>query len=1435
MEATSPPRRWPRRLALGAGVLGVALAGAWWYGGREATLQMLVQKVANATGGQVVATGVTGSLYGAMHIDRIVYRTPLRVMTVEDISIDWAPWQYFTTGIAVSRLHAASVDSRTLAKAPPQPMPLSIAPPFRLSLSDVQVRQLNLDGTRVTGLKLSLDGNSSGWTLRSASATTDAGQVTASGKIASTRPFALEARGALTGTAAVQGQDLPARLDVQLGGDLAATRVAVSGAAGKAKGQGNAVLAPFEAVPLRSLALRASGIDPGVFRPALPRADMQAALDFALSPQGQVTGRVDISNQGPEGTLDQQRLPLRSVRATLAGNLDALALNGLVLDFGGAGRFTGQGALTRGDARFDLRTDGFNLKRLHSRLASTAIAGAVTLQGARDIQRIHADLRDGARLQLLADARLEQGSVLVDRATIKAGKGSLAINGKIALGGKQEFDLKAMLAKFDPAALGNYPQGELNAAFDISGHLTPAWQANAAFTIRPSRLAGHALSGSGKLAADAAHISKAEALLEMGRNRARIAGAFGKPGDQMAWRIDAPDLQALQLPIKGALTASGAVTGTMQAPASSFDATLRSGGTVSAKGTAQLRPGQGVALAARGTAVQMDPAAFGAGVKGSINGDFDISARAGSDWSANGSLTLQPSTLAGSPLRGKASLSASPGRVSNALVDLQVGANTATVRGGFGAPGQVLEWRIEAPQLAALGPDFGGKLAGNGTVTGTLQSPALTASLSGTDVRVPGHRVRSVRGSANVGAGRGAADPVNIQLDAERYEGRLGRIERASLASSGTRGAHSIRASASNDKLQGLVEVRGGLAGDTWSGTVQALQNQGLYAFKLRNPVALTISGAPGSGALGLARPVRLALAEASIALPQGVVNIAALEKNGARWRSRGAATGIPLSYLQQYSGSLRDTLAGDLALGANWEFSMLAASGGNAPVLDGYLRIFREKGDIIAGTDVPVALGLRQMELRAEVANGALRTRFEMDGTRGGRANVDATVTLAGGRLADSSPLKLTASADMGSIAWLSPLAGQPGLELDGRIQLAVTGSGTLGNPSLDGNITGDALAVRWAEHGVKLRDGVLRAQLEGDQLKLNSMRFAGPQGHADITGQVRFAGSEATMNLKLDANKLELMSRPDRTVVLSGQATAVRDARRFDINGRFRADRANIALAPLDRPTMSDDVIVLGRAGNNGKAKTAANGIPFTLDVEADLGDDFQLEGMGLDAQLTGTVHLRAVEGRPPRASGSIRVVKGTYAAYGQKLTIERGVLNFTGAYDNPGLNILAVRKRPEGEQLSENNVEAGVEVRGTALAPAARLVSTPNVPDSDKLAWLVLGHSMEATSGNEQGLLSAAAGALLGGKGGGIQSRIANSLGLDEVGLSSAQGLESTVLTVGKRLSQRAYLSFEQGLGTASSLVKLRYKLSPRITLQFQTGANTALDVLYSWTFD
>jgi translocation and assembly module TamB len=550
----------------------------------------------------------------------------------------------------------------------------------------------------------------------------------------------------------------------------------------------------------------------------------------------------------------------------------------------------------------------------------------------------------------------------------------------------------------------------------------------------------------------------------------------------------------------------------------------------------------------------------------------------------------------------------------------------------------------------------------------------------------------------------------------------------------------------------------------------------------------------------------------------------------------------VPFSYLAQTSEALRENLRGDLTIGAQWALDLRAATAAGAvPQLAGSVHVFRESGDLIAGSVAPVPLGLRQLDFRADVPGGAVRTQLTVEGTRIGSARVDATAQMIRGRIEQDSPLKFTANANLGSLAWLSPLVGQPGLEVDGALSAAVTGTGTVGTPSLNGTVNGDKLAVRWPDQGLRLRNGQLRAVLAGDQLQLQRFAFEGNSGRALIDGNVQFAGVETRMNLKLVADHLEALSRPDRTVIVSGEATVVRDATRFNVDGKFRADRALLELAPQNKPTISEDVIVLGR-GKPPAPATKTKAVPLTIDLTADLGDDFHLRGMGADAYLAGTVRVRKVGDDPPRINGTVSTASGTYAAYGQRLTIERGVITFSGAYDNPSLDILAVRKPPDGDQqLSETNVEAGVQVRGTALAPLAKLVSTPNVSDSDKLSWLVLGHGMNAVSGSEADVLSAAAGALLGGKGGtgGFTSKLANKLGVDELGVrqaaGQAAGLQSTVVTIGKRISSRLYVGFEQGAGTATSAISMRYKLTPRITLRLQAGTNTALDVLYSWTYD
>ncbi|MFT7958344.1 translocation/assembly module TamB domain-containing protein, partial [Salmonella enterica subsp. enterica serovar Typhimurium] len=80
--------------------------------------------------------------------------------------------------------------------------------------------------------------------------------------------------------------------------------------------------------------------------------------------------------------------------------------------------------------------------------------------------------------------------------------------------------------------------------------------------------------------------------------------------------------------------------------------------------------------------------------------------------------------------------------------------------------------------------------------------------------------------------------------------------------------------------------------------------------------------------------------------------------------------------------------------------------------------------------------------------------------------------------------------------------------------------------------------------------------------------------------------------------------------------------------------------------------------------------------------------------------------------------------------------------GPIANPNINILAMRRNQD--------VEAGVSVTGNANQPRVQLVSEPNVPDDEKLSWMMFGHGTDSSSIGQRTASSQAL-ALVGNMGG------------------------------------------------------------------------------------
>ncbi len=516
--------------------------------------------------------------------------------------------------------------------------------------------------------------------------------------------------------------------------------------------------------------------------------------------------------------------------------------------------------------------------------------------------------------------------------------------------------------------------------------------------------------------------------------------------------------------------------------------------------------------------------------------------------------------------------------------------------------------------------------------------------------------------------------------------------------------------------------------------------------------------------------------------------------------------------------------------------------------------RLERSRGQLLvttegvnaAPTDAGIQEAFAELSISGQDAQLQMLWRTERAGQLQALLHSRVDATDPAGLWPAQAPLsgRITAQLPrMGAWSWLAP----PGWRVQGSLDAAVDVSGTRSQPKWSGLLQANNLAARSAVQGIEFSQGQLRAQLQDQKLVLEqfSLKGAGAQG-GEVSAQGQLAWntlnsqgtslSDVQMDLQITARALRVSNRADRRLTVSGQMNGKMTKGQMQLTGNLKADQAQFILQDDTTPTLGEDVVVLQKESKaTPTAKTNPRTLMGTPDIRVllDLGPDFQVQGHGLSTRLAGQVMLvsQAASQGQPRLTGQVSTEGGRFKAYGQQLTIEQGLLRFTGPYDNPDLEILALRPN-----LSQR---VGVTVTGTAQAPRIRLYADPDMADADKLAWLVLGRS-PAGGGAESAVLQQAAVALLGGNGKRLGGDLANALGLDEISLAngsrsatttSASTATGTAITLGKRLSKDFYLVYESSLSGAFGSLYVFYDLSRRLTLRAQAGDVNALDLVYT----
>ena len=830
--------------------------------------------------------------------------------------------------------------------------------------------------------------------------------------------------------------------------------------------------------------------------------------------------------------------------------------------------------------------------------------------------------------------------------------------------------------------------------------------------------------------------------------------------------------------VRGTLSQPG-MTVTAEAVRNGNDIDIRSlraaaeGGEVTGRG--KVRLGEPLAFEASLALAHFNPAAFGDYPAGEVSGTVSGKGEYGKEIRADLEWSLADSNLYEQPFATKGRARVAGRRVLQADADASLADTRATVRGGFGGAGDRLAWTLEAPKIQDHVEGLAGRLKASGTLGGTWDEPSLVLEAQAEELEFP-HGLKASRANAEF-AGTAARHALQVLL----------RIEGTDVQ----------------------ARLEGTLKGKQWTGDVVALEGNGRIPFILRAPAALKAS------------PERVELGYVAASVGDGRFLVKELTWSRERFTSVGEFSGLPAQWIITAAGEsahLRSTLL----LDGQWQIAA-------APTLSGSLSVRRTGGDLTIVDRDELELGLQGISLDARFAAAGVGIRLDVASTYGsaavaGQIGRDPAAGVLG--LGAGSPLSAQGQIELAH----AKLIAQPWLadtRFDGRIGADLEASGTLAAPVFKGTLRGDALAFDYPPLGIYLKNGQFRARLAGDSLEVEKLSVTAGEGTFTASGTLplRFAeGSSA--KLIWQARSFSLLERPDLRLITSGEGEAGFDGKRLAFSGELRVERGHVEYETQRVPKLGDDVVI---AGEKRPVKRDTSNLPVDLNIDLDLGNNLTIAMQGLEGKLGGRVNLTTTKEGELRAYGRLQTLNATFYAYGQKLQVDPGIVIFDGPLDNPALQITAWRRNQA--------VEAGVQISGTVRAPRVQLVSQPPVSEGERLSWLVLGRAPTDATKADLGLLQAAAGALLArGDSMPLDRRIARSFGVDEISFRGSGEVQDRVLAVGKRFSDKLYLSYEQGIGTVtSSLVKLDYALSRRWSARIETGTSTGGGIFYRFSWD
>ncbi|MBY1057960.1 autotransporter assembly complex protein TamB [Citrobacter sp. Ce006] len=740
---------------------------------------------------------------------------------------------------------------------------------------------------------------------------------------------------------------------------------------------------------------------------------------------------------------------------------------------------------------------------------------------------------------------------------------------------------------------------------------------------------------------------------------------------------------------------------------------------------------------------------------------------------------------------------------------LELGRNSADVKGELGVKDLNLDATIDAPSLDNALPGLGGTAKGLVKVRGTVEAPQLLADITARGLRWQALSVAQVRVEGDVKSAEQIAGNLNVRV--ERIVQPDVNIGLVTLNAKGSEKQHELQLRIQGEPVSGQLDLAGSFdrKEQRWKGALSNTRFQTpVGPWSLNRSVALDYRNQEQKISIG---PHCWNNPNAELCVPQTI-------DAGASGRAVVNLNRFDLAMLKPFMPDT--TQASGVFTGkadVSWDTTKEGLPQGQVTLAGRNVKVTQSVND------APLPVAFETLNLTADLHNNRAELGWLIRLTNNGQFDGQVQVTDPQGRRSLGGNVNIRNF----NLAMVNPIFSR-GEKAAGTINANLRLGGDVQSPQLLGQLQLSGLDIDGNFMPFDMQPSQLAVNFTGTRSTLAGV-VRTQQGEINLSGDADWSQIDNwRARVAAKGSRVRITVPPMVRLDVSPDVVFEATPSLFTLDGNVDVPWARIVVHDLPESAVgvSSDMVMLNNNLQPEKPQTA--GIPINSNLNIHVGNNVRIDAFGLKARLTGD--LKVVQDKQGLGlNGQINIPSGRFHAYGQDLIVRKGELLFSGPPDQPLLNIEAIRN----PDATEDDVIAGVRVTGTADEPKAEIFSDPAMSQQMALSYLLRGQGLDSEQSDSAAMTSMLIGLGV-AQSGQVVGKIGETFGVSNLALDTQGVGDSSQVVVSGYVLPGLQVKYGVGIFDSLATLTLRYRLMPKLYLEAVSGVDQALDLLYQFEF-